>query len=447
MRKNLIVLMVLALVVAFTCAAYAEVQNVKVGGDTSIWAFDRSMFNLQNIKNGTATEKKAEGTGLAQIMTLKVSADLTDAVSANIVLRNERVWGATRTTTGDADVYLDSGYVTLKEMFGQPFTLKAGTMPIRLGSGLLVGDPDTNRVTSGPFDYELADLSTRKAFTGFVGILDLKPIVVTAGALKVNEGALTVARDDANAYLVNVGYDLSELGMKSGMGEVYWVESTGRDAFSAKTPVDNIGARVQASPIENMSAGLEVCYQRSKSDITANAFPLVGPGINSNGQRDGAYVRGDSNTAILANLGFAMPDVVMAPSISVDYTRLSKNWDPMFEDMTPADIANVLFPNSNIQCIGATLAAKPMTDFGASLRFADMRLVKQLSAFGNDWNAYTMDGDQKALGRELDLHLTYDYTEDVQFGLMGGIFSPGKAFAPDNREDATQVIGSMKVSF
>jgi hypothetical protein len=439
MSRKLIVLMVLALVVAFTCSAFAEVQNVKVGGDTSIWAFDRSTFNLSNVKDNTGTTtncKKIEGNGLAQIANLKISADLTDAVSANLVLRNERIWQATRTTTGDTDVYLAAGYVTLKEMFGQPFTLKAGTMGFKLGSGLLVGDQDTNNATSGPFSFELADLSPRKAFTGFVGILDLKPIVITGGALKITEGTVTVNNDDVNAYLVNVGYDLNEIGMK-GIGEVYWVER-----WAHRTPIDNMGVRLQASPIENMNAGLEVCYQRSKIAVsTATA------GTQQNGQNENPRTRGDSNMAVMANLGFTMPDVVMAPSISVDYTRLSKNWNPMMEDLTPADIANVLFPNTNIQMWGATVAAKPMTDVGASLRFAAMRSVKELAFFSNSWNTYAMDGNQRDLGKELDLHLTYDYTEDVQFGLMGGIFAPGKAFAPENRKDATQVIGSMKVTF
>jgi hypothetical protein len=440
MSRKLILVLVFALVLAFSCAAYAEVQNVKVGGDTSIWAFDRSTFNLSNVKDDTGTTtncKKVDGNGLAQIANVKISADLTDAVMVNMILRNEKIWGATARnggngSAGDSDIYLAAGWVTLKEMFGQPFTLKAGALPVRIGSGLLVADPDTNRVTSGPFNFELADLSPRKAFTGFVGVYDLKPLVITGAALKISEGATTINHDDINAYALNVGFDLSEVGMKSGIGEVYYVQKNEHNA-----PVDNVGVRIQASPIENVSAGAEVCYQNSKARITTA----------TNGQDEQTRSKGDSNMALLANVGFTMPDVVLAPSISVDYTRLSKNWNPMMEDMTPADIANVLFANTNVQCIGATISAKPMTDVGASLRFAAMRSVKELTAFANSWNAYNMDGNKKDLGKELDLHLTYDYTEDVQFGLMGGIFAPGKAFDPENRKNATQVIGSMKVTF
>ncbi|MCK4326390.1 hypothetical protein KAW55_06505, partial [bacterium] len=63
------------------------------------------------------------------------------------------------------------------------------------------------------------------------------------------------------------------------------------------------------------------------------------------------------------------------------------------------------------------------------------------------------------LGDELDITLTYDYTEDVQFGLCAAWFNPGGWFddlqqggndltANANRDEtATQIVGSVKVSF
>jgi len=50
------------------------------------------------------------------------------------------------------------------------------------------------------------------------------------------------------------------------------------------------------------------------------------------------------------------------------------------------------------------------------------------------------------LGNEVDLGVTYDYTEDVQFTLSGGAFMPGASFN-ENKETAKQLIGSMKVTF
>jgi hypothetical protein len=50
-------------------------------------------------------------------------------------------------------------------------------------------------------------------------------------------------------------------------------------------------------------------------------------------------------------------------------------------------------------------------------------------------------------GHEIDLTLAYDYTEDVQMSLMGAAFIPGAAFEGANDRTATQIIGSMKVTF
>jgi hypothetical protein len=61
------------------------------------------------------------------------------------------------------------------------------------------------------------------------------------------------------------------------------------------------------------------------------------------------------------------------------------------------------------------------------------------------------------LGYETDLTLTYDYTEDVQFNLLGGLFLPGNVFSSGvlggassmqkSNNAASEVIGSMKVTF
>jgi len=58
-----------------------------------------------------------------------------------------------------------------------------------------------------------------------------------------------------------------------------------------------------------------------------------------------------------------------------------------------------------------------------------------------------MNLDKKGFGHAVDVTATYDYTEDVQFGLTFGYFNPGKAFMSNNQESASQLVGSMKVTF
>ena len=51
------------------------------------------------------------------------------------------------------------------------------------------------------------------------------------------------------------------------------------------------------------------------------------------------------------------------------------------------------------------------------------------------------------LGQEIDLQATYDYTEDVSFGLLVGWFMPGEFYIAPANDTATDVVGSLKVSF
>jgi hypothetical protein len=56
-------------------------------------------------------------------------------------------------------------------------------------------------------------------------------------------------------------------------------------------------------------------------------------------------------------------------------------------------------------------------------------------------------GKSKMLGNEVDLGLTYAYTEDVKFGVNAGYFAPGKALSPAAQDSATQLLSSVSVAF
>ena len=51
------------------------------------------------------------------------------------------------------------------------------------------------------------------------------------------------------------------------------------------------------------------------------------------------------------------------------------------------------------------------------------------------------------IGWEIDLQATYDYTEDVSFGLLAGWFVPGTFYPTGNDATAVDVVSSVKVSF
>jgi len=445
MSKRLIVLALIALTVCFVSAAYAEVQNVKVGGDLTVVGVARNNVSLRKASSGATTDASAA----ASIARVKIEANLTDNVDVTFRLLNERIWSSSSesTTNGNGTgVDIDLAYVTfkdfLKDTIGVPLTLKLGRQDIKIGSGLLLADPDTNqRTTAGNFANSgtivngIGDLSARKAFDGAVAVMDFNPLTVTAGAVKVTEGSVTDGtNDDVNAYVLSGAYNLGV--MNSTIELTYLMEDSNKKSTStaALNPGDiNVyDARFVATPIENLGVEAEYAYMTNKQASVRADRKLI------------------SDSAFRLNGMYTFVNTSMTPSFGLDYTRLSENWQPLFEDQSPASIVNVLFANTNVQAFGATLGAKPTSDLSAKLRFAYLRLVKagatSLTSNGTGLT-YTMDGTKKSLGNEVDLDLAYDYTSDVQFGLNLGYFKPGKAFARDYRGACSQVIGSMKVSF
>jgi hypothetical protein len=431
MSKKLILVMVFALVFAFSCAAYAEVQNVKVGGDITAVGISRQNLNFQGGRNNDVSADNE----FASISRIKIDADLTDSVGVTFRLLNERIWGgATNTTTAaaktsESQVDVDLAYITLKEFMkptiNVPVNLVIGRQNIKVGSGLLIGAAGTNQSDTTQFPLGAGDLSARGAFDAIVSVWDFTPeFTVIAGFVKAAEGniatipGVVVGGRDTDAYVVDASYKFGENAMNTVLEGTYAVSR------QVKNNVNNYGVRVTAAPIADLNVEAEYVYQvsnvRSRTDDAADALRL--------------------------NAAYTLSDVVWKPAIGVDYTRLSKYWNVMHESLSPADLANLLFDNSNLNVIGLNAAAKPMDDVTLKLRYAYLsKASKNAPAALNDDLIAAGNATQRALGYEVDAGVAYDYTSDVQLGLNYGMFKPGKAFV--TKKTASQVMGSMKVSF
>jgi len=449
MSKRLILLMALALVVGLTYTAYAEVQNVKVGGDILIRGVARNNFDLKN--SNTAGDKEDDQTSFATSnVRVRIDADLTDNVSATVRLLNERLWGEENEYNSDID--LDLAYITLKEFLYSPLTLMVGRQELRYGNGLIVGDPDTNGSASSAsafsasaFAAVAADLSSRKAFDAVRAILNYDPLVLDLVYAKVEEKYVN-RNDDVDLMGVNAVYTLDKA---TTLNPYFFVTSLGsnrdgQDGKSSKVYVP--GILISSSPIENLKLSLEGAYQFGR-EVVFNAGRLRAFAIQAGGE-------------------YTFAKVKMTPALGLVYTYLSgdknpydnknKFWDPMFEDQIPNSIPNALFPNSGAQVINVKGSIKPMEDLTLLANYGNYRLSQKIAEndptlgypalFGN-YQIWRMTG-KKDLGNALDLSAVYDYTEDVQLALDLGWFFPGKAFdKADGRRTANQVIGSMKVTF
>ncbi len=469
MKKFLIIILALAFAVGLTCAAYAEVQNVKVSGDITAIGFGR---DLHLNKNTAITGKNS---GIASIARVKVSADLTDNVSTTVRLLNERYWGTENATSGDTEVDIDLAYATLKEFFYSPLSITVGRQELHMGSEMVVGDPDTNNMvnalsgfanttnaTTGKIDNGDPDFSVRKAFDAVRATLNYDPLVVEGIASRVNESTNSkVLNDKTDLYGIDANY---KLGRKNTNLEGYWYRKvTGRKATTSnnkKDLVDTFGGRIVSEPIDNLTISVEGAYQGG----VYNSY-VVNQKVAKRSawatELGASYLFKKVKYTPLAMVGYAnfSGSRTNFNNTIPDNSKIYTGWDPMYENQKYGDIANAQFNQTNVQLFTAAGTVKPLDD---------LSLKGEYYAYW--WNKVYADGEwistvrgdrvrmqsKKFAGQEIDLTATYDYTEDVQFGLLYGIFLPGSAFADysdtgaganGSAKNAVELIGSMKVTF
>ncbi len=515
MNKRLILVLALALVVGLTAGAYAEVQNVKVSGDITAMGVGRGNFALSKTAGPGSgvgvTNSASNEADLLSIARIRVDADLTDNVSATVRLLNERNWngeGSTAVTANsniggisgiaanENNLNLDLAYVTLKEFLYSPLTLKLGRQELRFGNTLIVGDPDTN-IYSAATALAEGDLSARKSFDAIRATLDYNPLVIDGIYAKIQEGNVNL-NDDVTLMGLNAAYELDKNTTLEGYffskikgsdaATVYNVDAGNTTSFATggvngiKNDADKVnvvGLRAANKTVNNLNLDAQVAYQ----------FGTYNPKFDTNAAYVNATQKADtakrSAWAFQANANYDLKDIKglekYVPVIGAGYTYLSgadrqrldgkyRGWDPMFEDQTTGHIMNAVFSNTNMHRANFSGKAKLTDDIGLKLDYVMSWFAKKytqndlavLSGVAGTTPAriFRMD-NKRPLGQEIDATLTYDYTEDVQFSLLGGVLLPsraiqgtvstggngGKAELVTERKHAAELIGSMKVTF
>jgi len=543
MSKRLIVILALAFVVGVTCAAYAEVQNVKVSGDITVMGVARNNLDLakdsgsrpangtsnQNA-NGTWADKSAD---MLSITRVRVDADLTDNVSTTVRLLNERNWngedgttsysngniglnvGTTSGTTGNGSwnthgvniIDLDLAYVTMKEFLYSPLSLRIGRQELRFGNGFIIGDPDTNLYSIATALNE-GDLSARKSFDAVRATLDYNPLVIDGVYAKLEEGRSTL-NDDVTLMGLNAAYDMGRNTTLEGYffskvrgsqsdgvfnldGQRQWTQAANIETKNKSDQVNTIGLRAVNKSVKNLTIDAQGAYQFGTYSprFDPNARVVQNPGAVPGSEGDIAKTAARSAFAFQVEAAYDLKDISAAvakysPLISANYTYLSganrdrtgdkayKGWDPMFEDQTYGHLMNAIMAQTNMHRLALSGKAKLTDDIGLKLDYVTAMFAKNYPegrlavlsgvADSNTTGRVFRMGKSNYIGQEVDATLTYDYTEDVQFALMGGVFMPGSSIndgynvdpaigVTDNgvwphKTSASELIGSMKVSF
>ena len=437
MSKFLKLMSVLAIVALIAVPAFAEVQNVKVSGDIDSKMITRDNYNLGSGTSGNGSDDTDKW--FMSTTRVQVDADLTDNVSTSVRLLNERDWNVETNATTDID--LDLAYVKLKEMFYAPLTMTIGRQNIRLGSGLVVGDPDTNdtsAISAASGTITAQDLSARKSFDAVRATLDYNPLVVDLFMAVINPGTIGSGNtnNDTNLYGVNAAYKFDKYNSEA---EAYIISNHARSATTKTVTTDVYGVRGSLEPISKLVLNGEFAVQRGTFSATQDR----------------------SAWAADAAASYAI-DYKWSPKVGVGYVYRSgdkagntgdyKAWNTMYEDQTHGIVANQIFNDnneggdSNSEIITANASINPIQDLTVAVDYYNFALAEKLT------NLSTMNGtiimtDKKTLGQEVDLSLGYDYTEDVKLGLTAGFFLPGDAFSNVNDSAASTVMADVKVSF
>jgi len=452
---------VAAIVVAFTVPALAETQNIKVSGDIKVahvYQNDLDLNDAHTLTDGAAGDANEDDSQnfFIQQVGLNVEADLTDNVSTYVRIINEREWNAdddadqaAAASVADAfDITLDEAYLTLKEMLYAPLTVKIGRQNIWLGRGLMVGNAGVGVWdTQGAMGITIRELSDATAFDAVRATLDYDPWTIDLIYAKINETNALIS-DDHDLYVANVGYDFTKYDAEA---EVYFItdynqgDAITQTAATVLTDQDEndtytLGIRGSLVPFDNMNVWSEGALQFGKYSNT-NAVNSIEEQVDRE-----AYAFNAGGT-------YDLVDVKWTPTLGVEYLYLSGEdvdvnnnatgdwgaWNPLFRgrfNNMISDFRNITkMTDYDVQATGvvaggdgtgnnngatnqielaAIASLDPMTDVSIDARYSYL------------WFAESpLSANEDSIGSELDITLTYDYTEDVQFSLASAIFFAG----------------------
>jgi hypothetical protein len=454
---------VLAIVALIAAPAFAEVQNVKVSGDLSARWLIRATYDLD--KNNAATNSGYDF--LMSTAEVQVDADLTDNVGTVVRLANQKNWGdrsgmVVGTSTDSAmDVIVDLANVTFKEFFYAPLTVTVGRQDLWFGKGFVIGakQRDPNVAISSSPEYTVIN-----SFDAIRGTLDFDPWKIDAVYSVIEEGT-TNKKDDVWLLGANLGYKFDSYKgeaegyywHKEDRSKVGYPAGTTTSVATQKNATETLGVRGSFEPLTNATLGAEWAWQGgtySTSSVesrrrNAMAFDVSGdydfkdvkwmPTVGL----EYIYYSGESKTSVGDAQGnkWNAWDVLYRGKFDTAIREFQNLYyaTAMRADNVTAQVSDQDAGSTNEQQFIIKGSINPINHLKVDGRFAWFRMAEA--------QLVSSASRSKDLGSELDLNLTYDYTEDVSFGLLAAWFFPGKYWLGGQDDTATDLVGTVKVAF
>lgn len=478
--KTMCVLRVSLAAIVLTSIAYAELQNVEVGGKIEIYGAYYSKFYEKGdgaARYPAATlrgrplgpngdwsivrgNRDGGGYGFAEQRTrLHVGADFTEAVGAFIELDSVHTWGedfrsqnyitgvdarATIDADNNAEVEVYQAYVQAEEMFGLPVRLRVGRQELEFGSGWLVGaDPGPDPFTGLSFDAVRLTLETHD-------------VTLDAWWSKLAENLSDFGQGDLDFYGIYASY----AGLEGLTFDGYWMlvhddvaipapaygvlgsclrDWLGYDDYE-DTLLHTVGLR-HAGEKAGFDWEAEVAYQWGEADALGVTFVPAG------------MTRGDTMAnwnewAAHAEIGYTI-DVKTTPRLALagayyggeDRRDISlRDWlNPFYKPQASVSF-NRLFTSvredwlmdytmmSNFWKVYASVTDNPLDPLEIGL---DLTYMEAVGAFRHPDGLLPFRDDKgaKDLGWQLGAWATYSYTEDLSFEVGYAHFFVGRGIA------------------
>ncbi len=456
----------LVLLTVWALPAFAEVQNVKVSGDITARAFHRSNLDLTSGSTPAAPLSNGEDFIMSTIG-LNVAADLTENVSTFIRLANEHDWGVNALNPNDnSNASLSQGYVTLKELFYAPLTVKLGRQPVVWGRGFVLGSGLLPNTILGAGDLNAAiaanEFTDFTAFDALRATLDLSnvggmslPLTADYVYIKLAENAVGKG-DDVRLQGLNLSTKFNQLNSEA---ELYFLNKFDQSPSGASRAEDGststLGLRGSAQPVEGSSVWAELAYQFGTTVTDSEAILASGAG----------------QSGWAANLGadYTFKNVATTPKVGAEWRYYSgrdsdtaaAGWSPVapgyfttaLREFQTRSTVTGFYPNTQAGVTSGQTNQHELAVFGGLKPMEDLGINSRLSWFVLDVPAKAPGANSnrnRFLGTEWDTQLKYDYTDDVQFGFLYALFLPGNVFRnvdTGGRNTPQELVTTVSVKF
>lgn len=459
---------------------YAAIDNLDIGGDIrTLGVYTDNVVDLSDDSDDQNDFLRLE----AHIW---FEATLADNVKAKVSFEVDRDWDSNATVEGtengtnslfgsggDLNVFLEEAWIKIAYIYDSPLSLTFGRQFIQYGDGFIIGDsqPNSPQSLTNQGDWE------QDPFDAIVASLDWDTLVLDlVYAKSVEEREADGDGDLAGMHLAFSGIEghVFSLGYWFLRNEDADYARYDKVAYADREDLHVIDVRGEGELfIPGLTYVAEFAYQFGDVERVVSDF------------------RSDDISAFAAHAGLLYrPEMELSPFFGFDYYFLSggddydddeNEWRQVFENHTYGEIAEA-YVLSNMHIFNFSVGLDNIADgkWAVALKYYYFLMDEEEGSTGQaslptagpgyyygDYVAKAsngsypyapspyLTGEDDDFGHEIDLYVTYNFSESLVAKVVGGIFIPGDAievytYDDEDFEDADNayfVRGEVAVKF